>query len=210
MGKPFKKEIEESFATIQWALEQNTDSIYEHVFSNTNKPLYIVGSGGSLSACHFVASIYQNLGNVAKAITPLDIFYSRFALKEAKVLFMSSSGRNNDILFAFNIAVQNHASEITTICMRKDAPLTILANSYSVSRGIEFEIPTKKDGFLATNSLTAFFTVLAKAAGILNLSDVRLDITTSFKKDISSFVEKLNYDSTITVLYGGWWIYRPN
>jgi HAD superfamily hydrolase (TIGR01484 family) len=204
MGKPFKKEIDESFATIKWALEQNTDSIYENVFSNTNKPLYIVGSGGSLSACHFVASIYQNLGNVAKAITPLDIYYSRFALKEAKVLFLSSGGRNNDILFAFKIAVQNHAREITTICMHKNTPLTKLANTYSVSKGIEFEIPTKKDGFLATNSLTAFFTVLAKAAGIINLSDIKREFTSSFKKEISSFVEKLNYNSTITILYGGW------
>ena len=204
MGKPFKKEIEESFATIKWALEQDTNSIYEHVFSDTSKPLYIVGSGGSLSVCHFVANIYQNFGNVAKAITPLDVYYSRFALKEAKVLFMSSGGRNNDILFAFNIAVQNQANEITTICMRKDAPLTKLANSNSVCKGIEFDIPTKKDGFLATNSLTALFILLAKAAGILNLSNIRLEDTISFKKVISSFVEKLNYDSTITVLYGGW------
>lgn len=204
MGKPFKKEIEESFATIKWALEQNIDSLYMRIFRDTSKPLFIVGSGGSLSACHFVASIYQNLGNVAKAITPLDLYYSRFALKEAKVLFISSSGRNNDILFAFKMAIQNHASEITTVCMRRDAPLTKLANSFSVSKGIEFDIPTKKDGFLATNSLTAFFTVLAKSSGHINTKDKAISVTSSFKSEISDFVGKLKFDSTITVLYGGW------
>jgi len=204
MGKPFKKEIEESFATIKWALEQDTDLLYQRIFRDSTRPLIIVGSGGSLSACHFVASIYQNLGNVAKAITPLDLYYSRFALKEAKLLFISSSGRNNDILFAFKMAIQNYASEITTICMRKDAPLTKLANSFTVSKGIEFEIPTKKDGFLATNSLIAFFTILAKSSGHINSKDNAISVTTSFKSEISDFVDKLNLNSTITVLYGGW------
>lgn len=204
MGKPFKKEIEESFATIKWALNQDTDSIYNGIFKDTSKPLFIVGSGGSLSACHFVASIYQNLGNVAKAITPLDLYYSRFALKDAKVLFISSSGRNNDILFAFKMAIQNHASEIITICMRKGAPLTNLANSFSVSTGIEYDIPTKKDGFLATNSLTAFFTIFAKSSQHTNVKDKIFNISTSFKKKLDEFVSNLKFDSTITVLYGGW------
>ncbi|HEY5592595.1 MAG TPA: HAD-IIB family hydrolase [Paludibacter sp.] len=204
MGKPFKKEIEESFATIRWAAEQDTDYIYDCIFRDTSKPLFIVGSGGSLSACHFVESIYQNLGNIAKAITPLDLYYSRFALKEAKILFISSSGRNNDILFAFKMAIQNHASEIITICMRKNAPLTKLANSFSVSKGIEFDIPTKKDGFLATNSLTAFFTVFAKSSGHIISLDKAITVTSSFNTEINDFATKLKFDSAITVLYGGW------
>ena len=202
MGKPFKKEIEESYTTINWALEQDVESLYLRIFRDTSKPLFIVGSGGSLSACHFAASIYQNLGNIAKAITPLDLYYSRFALKEAKVLFISSSGRNNDILFAFKMAIQNHASEITTICMRKNAPLTKLANSFSASKGIEFDIPTKKDGFLATNSLVAFFTILAKSSGYFKLKEKVFQITSSFKSE--DFVNRLKFDSTIIVLYGGW------
>lgn len=204
MGKPFKKEIEESFATIKWALEQDTDSIRKRIFQDISKPLFIVGSGGSLSACHYVASVYQNLGCIAKAITPLDLYYSRLALRDAKILFISSSGRNTDILFAFKMAVNNHAGEITTICMMKNAPLTKLANSYSVSKGIEFDIPTKKDGFLATNSLTAFFTILGKSSGLLNTDDKSVAVSPSFKNEIVNFVERLNIDSTITVLYGGW------
>lgn len=204
MGKPFKKEIEESFATIRWALEQDTDPIRKRIFQDISKPLFIVGSGGSLSACHYVASVYQNLGCIAKAITPLDLYYSRLALRDAKILFISSSGRNTDILFAFKMAVSNHASEITTICMMKNAPLTKLANSYSISKGIEFDIPTKKDGFLATNSLTAFFTILGKSSGLLNMDDTSVEVSQSFKKEIVNFVEGLNINSTITVLYGGW------
>jgi HAD superfamily hydrolase (TIGR01484 family) len=204
MGKPFKKEIEESFGTIKWGLEQDTDPIYNNIFQDTRKPLFIVGSGGSLSACHFVAGIYQNLGNLAKAITPLDLYYSRFALKDAKLLFISSSGRNNDILFAFKMAIQNHASDITTICMRKNAPLTKLANSFSVSKGIEYDIPTKKDGFLATNSLTGLFTVLAKSSGQINNSVNDIQISESFRIEVKDFVNELKFDSTITVLYGGW------
>lgn len=204
MGKPFKKEIEESLGTIKWGLEQETDFIYKHIFQDTSKPLFVIGSGGSLSACYFVSSIYQNLGNLAKAITPLDLYYSRFALRNSKLLFISSSGRNNDIIFAFKLAIKNHASDITTLCMRKGAPLTKLANSYSISRGIEYEIPTKKDGFLATNSLTGFFTVLAKSSGqtISNLKEI--SETPLVKNEIIDFVKKLKFESTIIVLYGGW------
>lgn len=204
MGKPFKKEIEESYSTINWALSQDTTLIKDRIFKNVNKPLFIVGSGGSLSACHFVASIYQNLGCIAKAITPLELYYARFSLKNSKILFISSSGKNNDILFAFKVAIQNHADSITTICMRKDAPLTKLANSYSVSEGFEFDIPTKKDGFLATNSLTAFFTILGKAAGVVTNEEQKWKIEDTFKKEIFDFVQKLKFDSTITVIYGGW------
>lgn len=204
MGKPFKNEIAESFATIKWALEQDIDPVYNRIFRDTIKPLYIVGSGGSLSACHFIASIYQNIGNIAKAITPLDLYYSRFALKDAKVLFISSSGKNNDILFAFKMAIQNYANEITTICMCKEAPLTKLANSYSVSQGFEYDIPTKKDGFLATNSLTAFFTIFAKSSGHIISKDLAIKVNSSYKTEICNFVDKLKFDSVITVLYGGW------
>ena len=71
MGKPFKKEIEASFSTIKWAIQQDVELIRSRIFQDLNKPLFIVGSGGSLSACHFAAGLYQNLGFMAKAITPL-------------------------------------------------------------------------------------------------------------------------------------------
>ncbi len=202
MGKPFKKEIEASFSTVKWAIQQDVELIHSCIFQDVNKPLFIVGSGGSLSACHFAASLYQNLGFIAKAITPLELYYSRFALKDSKILFISSSGRNNDILLAFKMAVQNNANEITTICMRIGSPLTKLANSYSVSKGIEYDIPTKKDGFLATNSLTAFFVLLAKASGHIN--EQNFPIKSSLNPDIKRFANNLNINSTITVLYGGW------
>jgi HAD superfamily hydrolase (TIGR01484 family) len=202
MGKPFRKEIQESASTISWALNQEVEELKKRIFANPSRPLLIVGSGGSLSACHYAASLYQNLGYVAKAITPLDLYYSRFTLGNAKILFISSSGRNNDILFAFKIAIQNHANDITTVCMRKDSPLSKLADSYSVSTAIEYDIPTKKDGFLATNSLTAFFVLLSKAARSQSLEPVNID--EDFNNKIDQFVSKFQQDSSITVLYGGW------
>jgi len=83
MGKPFRKEIEESTSTISWALSQDVAELRRRIFANPSRPLLIVGSGGSLSACHYAASLYQNLGYVAKAITPLDLYYSRFTLGNA-------------------------------------------------------------------------------------------------------------------------------
>ena len=101
------------------------------------------------------------------------------------------------------MAIQNYATEITTICMRVGSPLTKLANSYSISKGIEYDIPTKKDGFLATNSLTSFFVILAKAAGQINEQNFPI-LSNLNKPEIKKFVDELNVNSTITVLYGGW------
>jgi len=88
--------------------------------------------------------------------------------------------------------------------MRKESPLTKLANSFSVSNGIEYDIPTKKDGFLATNSLTAFFSVFAKSSGQISTDGKDIEVTSAFKSEVYDFVKKLRFDTTIIVLYGGW------
>ena len=61
--------------------------------------LYIVGSGGSLSVCHYIAALYQSHGMMAKAVTPLELYYSRQALRNSNVLFISATGKNTDSLF---------------------------------------------------------------------------------------------------------------
>jgi hydroxymethylpyrimidine pyrophosphatase-like HAD family hydrolase len=201
MGKPFSKELELLNDTHLWARSQDVTTL-ESLKSEVT-PILVVGSGGSLSACYFAVSLFQHFGIVSKAVTPLELHSSRNTLRHSRLIFISAGGKNNDILFSFKAAIDQNPVSITTICMRRDTPLTRLANQYSISKGLEYVIPAGKDGFLATNSLIAYFTLLLKAF-FQEESQLETQTTTKEEKEIDSFTKKLSIDSTTTILFGGW------
>jgi HAD superfamily hydrolase (TIGR01484 family) len=204
MGKPFKKEIGQLFETVKWTESQDTNSLAAFFNKSKGHPYYIVGSGGSLSACYYLANLLQNSGQFAKAITPLDIFYSKEVLHNCNVIFISSSGRNTDILFGFDIAISQNPKNICTISMREDSQLAKSANSYSISKSIDFSLPSKKDGFLATNSLVAYFSLFHKAFDNKCVKLKENYINDQFQFELKDFTDRLSPSHSLTVLYGGW------
>src|SRR5690348_16878259 len=105
MGKPFEKELHKIGETFQWAINQDVSELRSELLCNKLLPLFIVGSGGSLSACHYAAILLQEYGIIAKAVTPLELFYSQNALRNSNVFFISASGKNTDILFGYKTAI---------------------------------------------------------------------------------------------------------
>lgn len=203
MGKPFNKEIEKIHKTFEWARSLDTQEISENVLSNIEKPLFIVGSGGSLSACYYGASLYQSFGSVGKAVTPLELYFSKEVISNSKFLFISAGGSNTDIIASFKQVIKYEPPSITTICMRKDTPLTNLAAKYSISKPFEFNIPTGKDGFLATNSLVSFYIILYKIFKN-EITSIPNKSSLTFQKDLLSFSTQVEESTTLNVLYGGW------
>lgn len=204
MGKPFAKELERLNETLKWSIEQSTADL-RLALLHQKKPLLIVGSGGSLSACHYAVLLYQQYGMMAKTITPLELHYAQNTLRESHVLFISASGRNNDILFAYKTAIACEPNRLFSLCMKDESPLGELAASVSTSKHFAYPLPTGSDGFLATNSLVAFFGLLCKALS----PDATLDLSNTF--DHSSYFEQLHSffgqvrpDFTFTLLYAGW------
>ena len=54
MGKPFKGELKKLSETIQWAEKQDVTRLSKYLFEvDRHIPLVCIGSGGSLSACHY-------------------------------------------------------------------------------------------------------------------------------------------------------------
>jgi HAD superfamily hydrolase (TIGR01484 family) len=204
MGKPFKKEIDQLFDSVEWAFSQDTKKIEDFFKGSKKYPFYIVGSGGSLSACYYLSSLIQSMGIISKAITPLELYYCKAALRNCNIIFISSSGKNTDILFGFDIALVQEPKSIRTICMRLDSPLSKLANLYPISDSFDYSLPSKKDGFLATNSLVAYFALLCKA--FIGPPLLRFDniINDEFKRSLDEFASKLTPSHSLTVLYGGW------
>lgn len=167
MGKPFNSELEKLHDTIRWAEEQDVSILSEFLFVESRQtPLVCVGSGGSLSACHYAAQLYQQRNGVlAEAMTPLQLMYSgREIIRNSKLLFLSASGKNKDILNAIKYGIKYNETGMMSLTLRKDNPTEELLASHSkVLRWCQ-DIPSEKDGFLATNSLIATFTLLCKAA----------------------------------------------
>ena len=93
MGKPFKGELNKLSETIQWAEKQDVTLLSKYLFEEDRHiQLVCIGSGGSLSACHYAAMLYkQRNGVLAQAMTPLQLMYSgREIIRSSKVLFLSA------------------------------------------------------------------------------------------------------------------------
>ncbi|MCT1531975.1 HAD hydrolase family protein [Sphingobacterium daejeonense] len=206
MGKPFSKELEKISNTLKWSFEQSTDSLRKAILDD-KKPLVIIGSGGSLSACHFLVLLYQQYGVIAKAITPLDLHYSQQILRESNILFVSASGKNNDILFSYKTAVNCEPHRLLSICMKPKSPLEKLSERVSTSFHFSYNLPTGSDGFLATNSLVAFFGLLAKALHLKQdlIFESKTDENINHFKNLTrEFFNKVTPDFTFLVLHAGW------
>ena len=201
MGKPFNNELRMLKSTIEWAERQDVTCLTEFLFrQGTQHSLICVGSGGSFSACHYAAQLskLQN-GVLSTAMTPLELMYSgRDIISGSKLLYLSAGGKNKDILNAIKYGVKYNETEMMSVTLRRGNPTEQLLENYpKVWRWCE-EIPSGKDGFLATNSLMAMFVLLCKA----------YDANTDFANVFSSGYEllkighELSLIDTFLVLYG--------
>ncbi|RZK38739.1 MAG: hypothetical protein EOO61_07755, partial [Hymenobacter sp.] len=202
MGKPFKKELANVNSTIQWA--ESVDVLRLRSFLTREQvPYILVGSGGSGSASYLLADLLQRMGRVCQIMTPLELYNSQQQLGGSNVLLISASGRNKDINFALKVALSQEPLAIGCLTMSRDNPLTSQARQYAICEVFEFDIPNRKDGFLATNTLVGTWAVLLRAvtecSSVGSDDEQCLDIVSS----ASFFSEPASLDlTTLVVLYG--------
>lgn len=203
MGKPFKGELEKLQDTIKWAEKQDVTRLAKFLFAEDKRvPLVCIGSGGSLSACHYAAMLYKlRNGVLAEAMTPLQLMYAgRDIIRDSKLLFLSASGKNKDILNAIKYGVKYNEAGMMSLTLRKNNLSEELIEKYpKVQRWCE-DIPSDKDGFLATNTLAATFTLLCKAAECLS------DVSGFNYQGSGTYTKNYEYDlacvQNFLVLYG--------
>jgi hypothetical protein len=177
-------------------------------------PLVCIGSGGSLTAAHFAALLHEHYtGRVAKAITPLEVISTPHNFRNVAALILSAGGRNPDALGVLKHIAEAEPTHLTTVCSRKKSPLAQLAGNYRYTSLIEFDVPSGKDGFLATNSLLAFLVLLSRAYTTAFSLTPRLPntleqlahpqcIDTEFYTDLYQQCLPLWGKETLIVLYG--------
>lgn len=204
MGKPFLEELSQIESTFQWACEIDSKAL-NNFPTNLRESLICVGSGGSQSAAVMAAQLHRQLGGTAYATTPLDLIETCRQSSPGQVLFLSASGRNKDILAACRSAVESESRKIHGLCLATNSPLSAVIEEFSRGSMTQFNLPSGKDGFLATNSLIASFVILTqqyRAFCPLLFPDIKtVDCT---RPKLPPNIEVTAQREEWLVLYGGW------
>lgn len=201
--------------THSWALDISINVLINAIKELQNKSLITIGSGGSLAVAQFAAMLHQEYtGNISKHITPLELATMRYP-KNVGFMLITSGGRNKDVIQALEILIEKEPKSIIILTASENSPLTKLAKKYEYIRILSFTPPSKKDGFLATNSLYGFCTLLARSYLELYSSEINLlkslptfslKIKNSNSNSFIDFNEAPSFlkDYTISALYSGW------
>lgn len=156
MGKPYRTELEALPLTFGWANSCSIDSLADFHLASRSTPLLCVGSGGSLSVAHLAARLHQErCGQLARAATPLDAVSCPLDWRGHSVLILTAGGGNPDVLGAFEAFRRSEVHALGVLCCRPDSPLSERAAGDRLVHCQTLDIPTGKDGFLATNTLIA-------------------------------------------------------
>ena len=164
MGKPYANELEALDDTYSWALAAPVHELARWFRSAAGLPLIAVGSGGSFTSAVYASFVHGLFtGRVAKAVTPLDATVSPLHFADLAFLLLSAGGGNPDIIACVERAGRNPPSRFGVFCTRKGSPLAEAVSGSAKLSLHEYELPTGKDGFLATNSLLATAVLLTRA-----------------------------------------------
>ena len=197
MGRPYAKELLALSDTLRWALELDVSELNSFVDDAGNSPLLAVGSGGSVAAAHYAALLHRQLvRRPSRHATPLEILFDEPGLGRSSVLMLSASGRNRDVLAAAQAAISAEVRAIGSVGTRSPNPLAELVRGYGRGHALAEQVPSGKDGYLATNSLLATLVLLARGYCV----DLGRDLQTPEFGDQTAFASR----STAIVLHGGW------
>ncbi len=164
VGKPYEGELEALSRTYEWALHAEVGPLESAVRRFSTTPLIVVGSGGSLTAAHFACYLHSLFtGQLARAMTPYELLSSPVHLGGLGVLLLTAGGSNPDILGCLESCISRSPKHLSIVCTRTATPLASLASGVRWASFHEFDLPSVKDGFLATNSLLATCVLLARS-----------------------------------------------
>lgn len=125
--------------------------------------VFIIGSGGSFSAAKAVEYQLSRLGIWAKAITPLQLRDHERVIPYSRVILLTASGNNHDIINAFTYCQELEAEAILCICMSQKSKIRekFLNNGHLFLW--EHSMSLGKDGYLSVNSLIAMIVIFSQS-----------------------------------------------
>lgn len=172
MTTRYEKSLSKLQQTFEWSLMQDISSAREFLLSDKNLPRVFLASGGSLSAAYFAAGLSLEAGCPAVAMTPYQFIFGPWSKIPSKILLISSSGRNVDIVNALKTSLETKASHIAAITLKNNNHLQTIMHGQKYGKCFSFHLAAS-DGFIATNSILAFYALFIR---IYKDIDLHLDI----------------------------------
>lgn len=195
MDNKVAKELEKTNDILKWAISQDISGLKRFFEEEADKPLICIGSGGSLSTCKYVSLLYSTRKGLATSMTPYLIYsISEEVLKQCKVLLISHSGYNKDILAIAKKCLKiipDYVANLTTGDSEKNELKKIIPkhNSFNYSTGI-------KDHFISINSVTANYALALRA--------FKDRFLVSFNNPVNQTKYEYKNIKHYLVLFGGW------
>lgn len=145
--------------TIDWSNRQDISEGKVFLADRDTLPRIFLGSGGSLSAAQLAMQLSVERGIVAVAMTPYQYIFSAWSKIPAKVVLISAGGRNVDAINAYATAHGNPGQEVGALLMTTQSHLQNIMMKDGEDKVFAYSLKNR-DGFLATNSLVAFYSIL--------------------------------------------------
>lgn len=163
MARPYAGEMAKLDETFAWAEEVDLGPVQEAVRVAGCSALQVIGSGGSLTGAHALAGLHQRYtSHLATVATPLEAVEEPLDRTVATWL-LSARGSNNDIVSAARALIMREPRQIGVLCGRESSPLVDLCRKHPFVDLLLYPPPAGRDGFLATNSLFGFTSLLTRA-----------------------------------------------
>lgn len=211
MGKPFITELSRLSMTYEWAKECSIDGLVAGVSILKDLPLVCVGSGGSLTAAAYMAMLHEHsTGYPSKHVTPLELATSP-SLRDIGVVMLTARGSHPDVIHVCERVAVNEPRAATVVVLAHNSKVASIVGAFPWMSLVEFKPPTRRDGFLATNSLLAMIVLLYRAYSEVFDLDLQLPHglpeasivgSSSGPADVNAWNALVR--PTLSVLYGGW------
>ena len=162
MAARYANELTRLSRTLAWAATSDLAPLRQAISAATHSSLRAVGSGGSLTAAHVLATLHKRYsGYLAAATTPLEAINQPLD-PSISAWLLTAGGSNVDILSVAKALIAGEPRQLAVLCGRRNSPLARLCGQHPFIDLLLYA-PHGRDGFLATNSLLGFSSILARA-----------------------------------------------
>lgn len=164
----YDEELDQLGVTYRDAFVSDIAYLKEAIASTAESSVIGVGSGGSFTVASLLCNLHEAFtGRVSRPSTPLEIICNPTLASSSPVFLISAEGKNPDIVEALERARLRSSRTVHVLTNRLDSPLMEHVSELPGVKPYVFEL-SKKDGYLATNSLLLDATLVARAYGELN------------------------------------------
>ena len=164
-GKPLMSDLlKDTRKYIEQAEQTDVEPLRRFLFNEPERPLITMGHGGSHSSASYAALLYGTNCGLGRVVTPYQAnSFSDDTLKNAKLLLISKSLRNQDAVYIANRMARVNPEHSCFLTMTHNDNPNMKRMKKACPDGLvnyAFDFP---DGFISVNGTFAYFSLLYKA-----------------------------------------------